>query len=256
MESTAKRPTTGVVTPYDLFMLVLCAWSLVILAAGAFVHWNDETGQILSYADTFVCGVFFLDFIRSLRRAPNKLRYLGTWGWIDLLSSIPAIDALRWGRSARVLRILRVMRGLKSARELAHYVAGRRTESTVLATMLFSLLLVVSCSIAVLEFEVPAAGNITTAQDAMWWAVSTMTTVGYGDRSRTTAEGRQVAVCLMSAGVGVFGMMSGLVATWFLSPGAKEADDDREEIKRLLVELRQVLDAQRGVSANRQAAGQ
>ena len=236
MEETAKQPTTKV-TPYDLFMLLLCACALIILAAGAFFRWSEPTGVILAYADTFVCGLFFVDFLVSLYRAPRKLRYLGTWGWIDLLSSIPAVDYLRWGRSARFLRILRVLRGVKSARVLAQFAAGRRADSALFASVLLSLLLVVCCSIAVLEFEVPAGGNIASAQDAMWWAVTTMTTVGYGDRYPITAEGRLVAIFLMAAGVGIFGMMSGLVASWFLSPANQEGDADRKEIKRLLIEL-------------------
>jgi voltage-gated potassium channel len=224
-------------------MLVLCAWSLIVLATGAFFHWQETTGEILYYADIVVCAFFLIDFGRSLYRSPERLRYFATWGWVDLLSSIPAVDIFRWGRTARILRILRALRGVKSARRLAQYVAGRRTESAVYATVLISLLLILTCSIAVLEFEEPAGGNINTAQDAMWWAVSTMTTVGYGDRYPTTSEGRLVAVLLMASGVGVFGMMSGLVASWFLSPAAKEGDADREEIKRLLIELRGRLEA-------------
>jgi voltage-gated potassium channel len=136
------------------------------------------------------------------------------------------------------MRILRVLRGVKSARAMAHFVAGRREESALLASLLLSLLLIVSCSIAILEFEVPAGGNIASAQDAMWWAVTTMTTVGYGDRYPITAEGRMVGIFLMASGVGVFGMLSGLVASWFLSPAAVEADSDLAEIKALLIELR------------------
>jgi voltage-gated potassium channel len=65
-----------------------------------------------------------------------------------------------------------------------------------------------------------------------------MTTVGYGDRYPTTSEGRLIATVLMVAGVGIFGMLSGLVASWFLSPASKAAEAEREEIKQLLIELR------------------
>jgi voltage-gated potassium channel len=110
----------------------------------------------------------------------------------------------------------------------------RRAESAALATSLLCLLLIVSGSIAVLQFDRPAGGNIVSAQDALWWAVTTMTTVGYGDRFPITSEGRLVAVVLMAAGVGAFGTLSGLVAAWFLAPAAKEADTDLLEIKAIL----------------------
>ena len=224
--------------PYQLFMLALCVWALAVLAISTFVKWSPSTQTILSYADITVCGLFFIDFLITFHRAKNKGRYLLTWGWIDLLSCIPTVDALRWGRAARLMRLLRVLRGVKSARALTHFVIGRRAESAVLAASLITLLLLVSSSIAILEFEVPNGGNIATAEDAMWWSMSTMTTVGYGDRYPITSEGRLVAVFLMAAGVGLFGTLSGAVASWFLSPAAKEADGDLEEVKSLLLEVR------------------
>jgi voltage-gated potassium channel len=97
----------------------------------------------------------------------------------------------------------------------------KRAESAFLASMLVCLLIIVTCSIAVIQFERPAGGNIATPEDAMWWAVSTMTTVGYGDRFPVTSEGRMIAIFLMAAGVGAFGTLSGLMASWFLSPEAE-----------------------------------
>jgi voltage-gated potassium channel len=224
--------------PYQLFMLTLCVWALLVLGTSTFVHWSDSTRLICAYADDVVCGLFFIDFLYTFACAKHKRKYLATWGWIDLLSSIPTVDALRWGRTARLMRMLRVLRGVKSARALTHFVVGRRAESAFLASVLVTLLLLVSGSIAILEFEVPGGGNIANAEDAMWWAISTMTTVGYGDRYPITSEGRIVAVFLMAAGVGLFGTMSGAVASWFLSPAAEEADVDLAEIKELLMELR------------------
>jgi len=226
-------------------MLALCIWALVVLAAGVFTRWNDSTGTILAYADTVVCGFFLIDFLKSLWEAEDKWRYLRTWGWIDLLSSIPVIDPLRWGRAVRALRILRVLRGMKSARTMAHFVFEGRKQSAFFTSVMLAFLLLISCSIAILEFERDSGGNITTAQDAMRWAVSTMTTVGYGDRYPITSEGRLIAVFLMTAGVGTFGVLAGLIASWFLSPVAEEADQDRKEIKELLLELKAMKQAGR-----------
>ena len=119
---------------------------------------------------------------------------------------------------------------------------GRRAEFAFGASILLCLLLVVFSSIAVLEFEVPAGGNIKTPEDAVWWAISTMTTVGYGDAYPTTSEGRLIAVLLMAAGVGVFGTLSGLAASWFLSPAAEETESDLTRIEKRLANIQEQME--------------
>jgi voltage-gated potassium channel len=240
--SVSERSQT--VTPYQLFMLVLCLWALVVLGLASFLRLDPATLAILDYADTAVCVIILGDFLYCFAHAPRRVHYLVTWGWIDLLSSVPTVGALRWGRAARLMRILRVLRGLKSARMIAHFLAGKREQSAFWAALLLCLLMIVSCSIAVLQFEVPAGGNIATAQDALWWAASTMTTVGYVDRYPISVEGRLVAVFLMAAGVGVFGLLSGLVASWFLSPAVEETDTDVAELKVMIRELQAQLQLQ------------
>jgi voltage-gated potassium channel len=227
------------ITPYQLFMLALCVFALTLLGAETLLRLDESTSAILEYADNAVCGLFLLDFVHSFSRAPNKLRYMVTWGWIDLLSSIPTLDAFRLGRAARLLRILRLLRVIRSVRILGHFIIAKRGESMGLATGLAALLLVVFASIGVLQFEVPAGGNIQSGEDAVWWSITTMTTVGYGDKYPTTSEGRLIAVVLMAAGVCLVGVLSGMVAGWFLAPASKEADSDREELRALIAELRQ-----------------
>jgi voltage-gated potassium channel len=243
MPTNQARKLVEGITPYQVFMLALCVWALITLSASAFLPLDPSTKSILLYADTFVCGLFFVDFLYTLYRAPRKGHYLMTWGWIDLLSSIPAIDSLRWGRAVRIMRIVRVLRGVKSARTLAQFLVSRRAESALLATMLLSILILVVTSVAILQFEADQGGaNIVTAEDALWWAMTTMTTVGYGDRYPTTTEGRIIAAFLMAAGVGVFGTFSGLIASWFLSPAAEETDDDLTEVKAQLTTIQKQLE--------------
>lgn len=59
-------------------------------------------GALFSDLKDAICGLFFLDFLLSFYHAERKAKYLVTWGWIDLLSSIPTVDALRWGPSATI----------------------------------------------------------------------------------------------------------------------------------------------------------
>lgn len=235
--------TTAAKYSYELFVLFLCVFALGVLTVEAIVAVDPATRTILDYADVLVCALFLVDFVVSFTRAPNRWRYLYTWGWIDLLSSIPMLDPLRWGRIARMARIFRVLRAVKATRIIASFVLDRRSESALLAAALISILLVVFSSIAMLHVETGAEGiNIKTAEDALWWAFATVTTVGYGDRFPVTSEGRFIAVMLMTAGVGLFGTFSGLVAAWFLAPGAKTQETELEALRQELAAIKQLLD--------------
>jgi voltage-gated potassium channel len=174
---------------YQLFTLMVCFYALAALALETAVRLEPETRAILDYADYAVCALFFLDFLISLWRAPNRWRYFITWGWLDLLSSVPTVDVVRWGRAARIVRVFRVLRGLRATKIAAGLVLKRRAENTILAASLVALLLIVFCSVAVLHFEVDPEANIKTAEDAIWWAFATITTVGYGDRYPVTLSG-------------------------------------------------------------------
>ncbi len=224
---------------YQAFMLVVCVYAMAALAAQRVLPLDAGTRAIIDLADWGVCALFFFDFLWNLWRAPNRWRYFASWGWLDLLSSIPMVDATRWGRLARVARVIRVLRALRAARILASLIIRRRAESSFLAASLVALLLVVFSSIAVLHFEADAEGNIKTGEDAFWWALTTVTTVGYGDRFPVTSEGRLIAAVLMCAGVGLFGTFSGFLAAWFLSPPAgKEGERSLgEEVAALRTEV-------------------
>ena len=219
---------------YHLLMLVLCLFALGVLAIQTAVTLDPQIRLVLEYADYAVCMIFFADFVVSLWRAPSRLRYLATWGWLDLLSSIPTLSVARWGRIGRVLRVFRVLRGLRATKLISTVILRKRAQNTFLAAALLALLLVVFCSVAILEFETAPESNIKTAADAVWWSFATITTVGYGDRFPVTPEGRFIAVVLMCAGVGLFGTLSGFFASWFLE---NEVAEETTEIGALRAEI-------------------
>jgi voltage-gated potassium channel len=230
------------VRPYQLFILAVSLYALASLAAETVMPMSSGAHQLLEYADTGVCVLFFLDFVYQLARAPSRWVYFSRWGWIDLLSSVPMVNALRIGRVARITRILRVLRGVRSTKLLAAFLLERRAQGALLAAALVSLLLIVLASISVLQFESGLEGaNIKTAADALWWSVVTITTVGYGDRYPVSAEGRAIAGLLMIAGVGIFGTLSGFIASWFLAPPARVQKSELELIRSELAELRRML---------------
>jgi voltage-gated potassium channel len=218
-------------------MLGLCIYVLLALAIETFFELSSNIEALLHHADTAVCCVFMADFFAKLFTAKRKFHYLLTWGWIDFLSSIPLIGPLRFGRLARLARILRLLRGFRSIKVLTQHLLARRAESASTVAALTSLLLVVFCSIAVLHFEQGHDSSIASPEDALWWAFTTVTTVGYGDTFPVTSGGRIVAVFAMCAGVGLFATLSGLVATWFLAPTEIEQERELEEIRIRLANI-------------------
>ena len=218
---------------YQMFMLALCVFALGILAYETSAP-QPTTLAILDYADFAVCLVFLVDFVINLVRAENRSKYFITWGWVDLLSSIPAIDVARWGRFARILRILRLLRGLRAAHVMYSVVMKQRAQNAILAAALMALMLVTFCSIAILHFEAVDGANIKSAEDAVWWSFVTIATVGYGDKFPITTEGRMIAVLLMIGGVTLFGIFSGFLASWFVG---EEEDATTKEIAALRSEI-------------------
>jgi voltage-gated potassium channel len=225
---------------YHLMMLVLSLFAIATLAFEVATRMNPQIRSVLDYADYAVCMLFGVDFAISLWRAPNRVRYFVRWGWLDLLSSIPTVSVARWGRIARVARVFRVLRGVRATREITAVILKERARNTFLAASLLALLLVVTCSVAILHFETTRDANIRTAEDAVWWSFTTITTVGYGDRYPVTPEGRFVAIVLMCAGVGLFGTLSGFLAAWFL--GDRDENKELTALRAEIAALRELIE--------------
>jgi len=225
---------------YQVFMLGLCLYVLGVLAVETFVPLGADTKAILDAVDVGICVVFLLDFAGNLLFAADRLAYL-KWGWVDLISSIPMVGELRIGRIARVIRILRVVRGIRSTRLLLAFFRQRRAQSTFAAACFVALMTLVFSSIAILQAEGTADGTIKTPEDALWWSIVTITTVGYGDKFPVTTEGRLIAAVVMCVGVGLFGAFTGFLATWFLAPEEEDQDAELAEMRRELVEIRELL---------------
>lgn len=202
----------------NLLIIVLSIYVLVALLADTFFKLPPEVSRILNMADNAICFVFLLDFGLRFYRAESKLRFM-RWGWIDLVSSIPTIDFMRAGRMLRLIRLLRILRAFRSTKHLVQHIFKRRTQGALTAAAIIAVLMIIFSSIAILQVEDDPNSNIKTAEDAIWWAYVTITTVGYGDKFPVTTEGRFIAALLMTVGVGLFGTFTAYLASWFVGKG-------------------------------------
>ena len=159
------RESIAATGPFQFFIVVLSFFALGMLAIESVATLEPETRTILAYVDPLVCGLFLFDFAVSLARAEDRWAYFKAWGWIDLVSSIPMIDQLRWTRAARILRFIRVLRSVRASKILASFFLQRRAQSAFLGVALISALGAGwSGSSAVAAKAVLALGSPTASQ--------------------------------------------------------------------------------------------
>jgi voltage-gated potassium channel len=246
---------------YELFILVLTVLSLMIMVA-LYLPLDAPTKQLLTIYDNLICVVFLFDFATNMIRArPKRSYFVDRRGWLDLLGSIPTVNVpifrfsglFRLARLSRLSRITRLMR-TKGKREITQDVVQNRGQYAAAITFMAAFLVLVVASVVELAFESGAPdANITTGGDALWWAVVTITTVGYGDFYPVTAAGRITGVFVMFTGIGIIGALASILASILVAPSdasqppARSADVD---VARELAQVREELSALRASIAS------
>lgn len=219
---------------YNIFILVLTVASLLIMVL-LLLPLDPDTHQLLLTYDNVIAFIFLADWIRNmLGTRPVSHYFIKERGWLDLLGSIPSFGIsqyaglLRLARLSRLARIGRLLGG-KARTDLVKDVVANRGQYAVFITLLSAGLVLSTASVLILQAESHSAdANIHTGQQALWWALVTITTVGYGDFYPVTGEGRIIATFVMFAGVGIIGALASILAS-ILVPPPKEAE--KPEVK-------------------------
>jgi voltage-gated potassium channel Kch len=207
---------------YEIFIGVLSVLSIVNLVLAVLIR-DQALETVLGVMNGLFSAIFLGDFIFRLATAPSRAAYFFKhFGWADLLASLPfpQFKILRIFRLVRVYRLLQSMGPHAVWRTLIHDRAG----SALLVLLLMGILVLQFGSLVMLYLEQDAPGaNITTASDAIWYTIVTISTVGYGDRFPVTDVGRLWGSMIIIVGVGIFGTFTGYLANLFLSP--RKGDD-------------------------------
>jgi len=166
---------------------------------------SDSTNQFLSLVQWVCWLAFALDLIYGIYKAESKKQFLKSHP-LELASVL-----LPFLRPLRLMRVISF--GSLALQKIA---IGRQFAITVkVAISAIFISYIAAIQITISERAVEGS-NIKTFSDGLWWAVTTVTTVGYGDRYPTTTEGRLLAVLLMITGISLVGVITASVAAWFV----------------------------------------
>ncbi|HWN31342.1 MAG TPA: ion channel [Pseudonocardia sp.] len=212
----------------------LTGLAVIFLGVYAFDVLNRGLGQaqheLIDVVLTGLWVLFGIDFAVRLGLAQDRRAFLRTH-LLDVL-----ILLLPMARPLRALRVLTVIEVLN--KRLRGRLQGKAAVYIVATTMLVTLV----AALAVLDAERDAPNaKITTFGDAIWWTVSTIATVGYGDVYPVTVEGRIVAATLMMGGIALLGVITGSVTTWFVTSVRdveEEVEQTGDRLDDVLAEMR------------------
>jgi voltage-gated potassium channel len=175
---------------------------------------DPQLWRYLQWGDNAVCAVFITEFGIRLRRAPRRVEFVRR-NWIDLLGAVPMIDALRGARLVRFIRVLRVTRFFLVWRRIARRYDLPIPKGALTNLGLTTLGIWLASAAAFYRLEGGRPG-VESFDDALWWSMTTLSTVGYGDLYPETPLGRAVAVLTMVLGIGLLGTVAATTATVFM----------------------------------------
>jgi voltage-gated potassium channel len=189
----------------------------------------------LEFVELALTGVFVAEFVTRFAAAHDRVQYL-RGHWIDVLALAPPIRALRVMRLLRLLRLVRAFSGIYRAAMHVERLASRRGFAWLLVGWLMVMVL---CSAAVYAAEHGVNRLIDSPFDALWWGVTTLSTVGYGDTYPVTPEGRLAAMILMLLGIGLFSAITASITSYFI---AQDQPADPSSASFLVSELERLAD--------------
>lgn len=207
---------------------------LIVLAVAFLVSYSwqvlDTTDQdtldALDLVTLVIWVLFGIDYAVRLLLAPSRGKWFVRNFFDFVVIVLPALRPLKLLRLVMVLNIL-------------HRTIGSAVRTRILTFALgATTLLVYIASLAVLDAE-RSEGEITTFSEALWWAVVTVTTVGYGDYFPVTGTGRVIAVGLMVGGVVLVGVIVGTLSSWIVEKVSSDIEEIQDEQQRELQLLRE-----------------
>jgi voltage-gated potassium channel len=199
---------------------------------------SESTRNLINALDYGIWAVFAIEYGLKLFLAPARWGFVRSHVFELMLVVFPMLRPLRIVRSAEALRLLTLGRAAAAAGSGAKEARASLSSRTATYAVLLVGLLVLVASAVVLDAERSADGaNIRTFGDALWWAVVTVSSVGYGDNYPVSAVGRTVASAVMVLGIGLVSVMTAAFAAWLVKQEEQVEDARISELTEQVTAL-------------------
>lgn len=221
---------------FDVSLLVLIVASILVVMLDSIESWRKEYGDLFVTLEWIFTIIFTIEYILRLITIKRPLRYMFSFlGIIDLLAIIPSYLSIFFAGSQtllvfRALRLLRIFRIFK----LNHYISemrflGAAVQGSLKKISIFMMIvLMLVIILGSLMYLVEGGQNgFHSIPDSVYWAIVTITTVGYGDISPVTPLGKFIASFIMMMGYGIIAVPTGIVTTE-MALAAKRKDQKHE----------------------------
>ena len=206
---------------FDVGLLIAILLSMVAVMLESVQDIKKEYGTFIRIFEWFITILFTIEYILRIYCFPRRVKYvLSFYGVIDLLSILPTYLSLfivgsQYITIVRGLRLLRVFRVLKLTRFLgeAYVLREALKKSMVKITVFLGTVLVLVFIIGAIMYLVEGPENgFTSIPLSIYWAIVTLTTVGYGDIAPQTVVGQMIASMVMILGYGIIAVPTGIVS--------------------------------------------
>ncbi|WP_052519057.1 ion transporter [Archangium violaceum] len=234
---------------WNLLMVVLAVASLgpILWVELAGINWPDSRFQVLAAVDLVFVLIFLGDFVVGWARAEDRKAWWKSH-WYELPGLVPlyfeAFAFLRVAQVLRLARVLRLLRALSAFRRLRAlaFVDVLLNRNKLGYTLVISASVVLSLASVVWLLERDTNPGLSRFGDALWWAIVTTTTVGYGDITPQTGLARVVATVLMLMGIGLIGVVASSISAAIIAMGGAAPEDSPAPSQGLAHELERLAD--------------
>ena len=206
---------------FDVWLIVLVLGSIVVVILESLPELPRDQRRILLAAEWIITSLFSIEYVMRLLTARTALRYATSFfGIVDLLAILPtylslifpgaqALGVVRGIRVLRVFRIFKLGEYITESETLGRALYASRRKILVFLSAVLALIVVIGAMMYLIE---GAASGFTSIPTSMYWAVVTLTTVGYGDIAPQTTVGRVLASLVMIMGYGIIAVPTGIVS--------------------------------------------